>query len=441
MSEIQSPVFQKPTVDIEHHAASVALTTYTEHVSSGEALPELREKIGEYFDTHITSPFTVRTEGAVDGLQRYKGIFTNTAIEVFGPRATDATSEYNSRLGELTNILTSIDHNAGVYYEKDDVDGIFTAVAHEIFDDPAAKHQLASDAAEAYSVIQMRATEVTSIDREVSLPLLKDESGNWRVVGNQEYDNIADFKPLEVLRQDNTDKAGYGKYRFRQPIYTRSPDAMHAKEVGDGWYTSEWYQDPNYWSAQIRDVLNATVAHISRQVEQMGASVTFVTEGGVFKGTATEGTDVDTSCLVSCNSPADFAEAYEGITSQLNDCLGAIPFDVKRGPGFDITPTFFDKSTGQQYYRNDSGEFKVLNNTGTVDGNLITQVRRHEKGVMITTADGITLFRKPKSYDNKSSVDISISPNGTVRQVSRPLTSPRPATADTNIHGDESEWM
>lgn len=432
MSEVPNDALHEPADGVARHAAAVALAANTEFAGSEKVSPELPEKIGEYFDNRITTPYIVRTEEAARDLQRYKDTFTETAVEVFGSRATDASGEYNPRLSELASILTSVDHNADVYYGKDDVIGIFRAVAHEIFDDPETKQQLAGDTVRPHAVIQTRAAEVTSVDREVSLPLVKDESGVWRVANNKEYGNTKDFKPLEVLRQDNADKRGYGKYRFRQPTYTRTPDALHAKKVANEWYTSEWYQDPNYWSAQVRGALAATAATANMELADIDASVMFVTEGGVFKGTATEGTDMDTSCWVSCNSPADFAEAHERITRQLADCLDSIPFDTKRGSGLEITPSLFDRSTGQQYHRNDNGEFKVLKSVNVIDDNFVTRVRQHEKGVMVTTAEGMTLFRKPKTHDNKNDVYISITPSGAVQQIVEPIVPPRTFAVNTD---------
>lgn len=438
MTENLHPIHETPPSEAARLAASAAVSASVEIPRHNEGQSaELHTKIGDYFDTHMTTPYAVITHEAESDVRQHRDIFTQTAAELFGARSIEQGGGHNPRLAELVNILASVDHNAGVYYEKDDVAGVFTAIAHELFDDPTVKQQLGGDTVRPKKVIQARAEEVTSINAERSLPLIKDESGQWRTVGDQEYSGVDDFKPLEVLRQDNADKGGYNKYRFRQPTYTRTPDTIHAKQTREGWYTSDWYQDPNYWSAQIREALVSTAASVNEQLAGTNASAMFVTEGGVFKGTATEWTDVDTNCWISCESPDLFEDAYQKVSPQLTECLDSLPFKTKRGKGSDIWPTFFDRTTGREYYRKDNGEFAVLKDNGIVDGKFVTQLRRHEKGLMVTTADGATLFRRPDSDSKDVGTYVSISPDGVVQKVAEPVVQPR-ATA-SRVDSDNAQ--
>jgi hypothetical protein len=141
------------------------------------------------------------------------------------------------------------------YYGDDDVEGIFEALGNQIVGDELFQDALlgleASDSDGLRIVIKERLKKFMSVDGGVSLALTKDRSGVWKAVDYDQIDLQTDeFKPLEVIRQDNDDKGGQSKYRFRMPTYTRNPDDLHDVKVSDGWYTSDWVREPNYWSGK-----------------------------------------------------------------------------------------------------------------------------------------------------------------------------------------------
>jgi hypothetical protein len=401
-----------------------------------DAHQELHTKIGEYFDASVTHPYVTASEEATNRMQRHKDAFAGIAMELFGQSLFSERNDHDSnpRLSELADILTSVDHNAGVYYAQDDVQGIFSTVARKVFEDDQQTGHVSST----FHEVNQRASKVTSVDHEQPLSLIKDDDTGWRLAGS-EYDAQDDFAPLEVIRQDNADKRGWGKYRFRQPMYTRQPDEVHTKQVEEGWYTSDWYKEPNYWSASIREAMHSSAVDAESQLGALDASVVFVTEGGVFKGTATAETDLDTKCIVTCRSVTDFAEVYDIMDGHIARNMSTVPFKTKRD---DMQHAYFDRATGIYYERNQEGVFKVSEATHLKDDLFIDSVRQHEKGLLVTTANTSTLFREPVEYDSKADAYVSINVRtGRVEQTDAPAPKPKPDIARGGTYTDSLDVM
>lgn len=416
-----------------------------DEVNSKEEIGEVQESDGArgyvetYFEAYVAKRVSETNTDASERLQEYKSLFSHTAATLFEGSLREG-EESNPFLNELGSILTSLDHNAGVYYSKDDIKGIFGAVARGIFDEVETKRQVEDGGQPLDSILDSRVETVTSLNHETSLPLVKDKSGAWRVADAREYEQGEDFTPLEVLRVDNVDKGGWNKYRFRAPTYTHTPNAEYSKQVADGWYTSEWYQDPNYWSAQVRDAIAHAAHEIGEQLVNTDTSVMFVTEGGVFKGASTAGTDLDTECRIVCSSPVSFEQAYQVVSQELAIRGKDVPFHLKGEGMSGIRSVFYDRSSGRCFYRDDAGEYRSFH-AETIEGGVMTDpLGKHEKGVMVTTADHTVLYRKPKEFDNKEVIHIAISTDsGEVRRIAnRPQPGQNTGTLDPEPPND---WL
>lgn len=428
-------------------AAQQATATTESKGGSGENVSDRRADIAAFYDRLIATP-SMRSPDGAENLEKYKGAYTDLATSLFDGdllgKKEAYERDYNPLLSELGSILASLDHNAGVYYASEDVESLFGAIAHGIFDDEPTKKQLSdidpTDTQALRDVIEARFKAVSSVNKETALALVRSE-GEWKVADAREYSQAEDFVPLEALRQDNADKSGWSKYRFRAPTYTRQRTDAHHKEVADGWYASEWHEEPNYWSAQVRETLAVAAREIGEQLKGSSASVVFVAEGGVFKGTATAGTDLDTDCKIICDSKEEFEQTYQVVSRDLSDRVDALPFGVKKTDTPSISISFYDRSSGIAYYRDGDGVYRGLRTDALEDGEVVDEVvRRHEKGVFVATPQQVTLFRKPKELDNKGEVGTAISiDSGEVRQT--PVRTPSPVAAPKQENKTYNDWI
>jgi hypothetical protein len=153
---------------------------------------------------------------------------------------------------------------------------------------------------------------------------------------------------------------------------------------------------------------------MGEQLAGTNTDVVLVTEGGVFKGTSTAGTDLDTTYNVICDSPADFEHAYQMASKAFDTSMRQLPFSTKK-PGLSVG--FYDRTTEKTYHRTETGGYKAHTDGSLENGKIVKTVRHHEKGVVITTPNTRVLFRKPKELEGES-VRIGISPNaGEIQQL------------------------
>jgi hypothetical protein len=391
-------------------------------IEAHEYQDPLQAGLSDYFEDYLSGPCRDPKMADDDKTQKYQRTLTETALNLFSRDSLeppDSLMKYNPLLYELGHMLTSIDHNAGIYYSDADVEGIFRAVAQGFFANENTQHRLQDQPSLLGDIVTDRASEVSSVGKEVALAVIKNESGEWVTVGAQQYNQTKDFTPLEVMRQDNVDKAGWNKYRIRAPKYTRHSDDMYNKPVGDGWYTSEWYKDPNYWSATIRSAILDAAGNIDEKLAGTNMAAIFSTEGGVFKGTATPGTDLDTVCRVVCDSSADFEKAHAVISQNLTSNVDTLPFPTKGEDIAAITITYIDRTSGESFYRQDSnGEYHSFGTRDFEDEQLYQTVRKHEKGMMVIAHGNVMLYRKPPDLDDKETVTIAVSTkNGEAHRV------------------------
>lgn len=384
-------------------------------------------KLSSYTAKYMTNPYRGNLATDAGKAEKYSSALCDFAVRHLDlnllMQDRYSSQEYNPVLDELGGLITSFDHNAGIYYEADDVIELFEVIAGSLVKNPDTqeKLRLASESGNVKdfdSAFKDRVEQSFSLDRNVTMAVIKDEEGEWRVVDEREYGSNEDFAPLEIIRQDNADKAGDKKYRFRSTAYTRHQDELHDKEVADGWYTSDWIDEPTYWAKQIRHTLVNGLAAIAEQLDGSGIDLALITEGGVLKGTSTAGTDLDTTCLVLADSETDFDTAYEALAPTFKNELGKLPFNLKNDEG--VGSYFMNRTTGRIYFRNSSsGEYMESDWDMLFDGNYIFEIRKHEKGVGVTTQRGFLPFKKPKTVgtDDRAYASINIA-TGNVSELS-----------------------
>ncbi|TXG78131.1 hypothetical protein E6P97_00325 [Patescibacteria group bacterium] len=371
----------------------------------GETTDNPRAILGAYFDRYMANPHFGRMADDPEKMVAYRDMFTGFLTTAFNPdliaQKPWPDQDFYPAVNEFAGMLASIHHNAGVYYGAADVPGIFLAVANDVVDDELFQQDMGTvttgrDAIGLSGALRSCLKRKMSIDSETVLALVKAEDGQWVALEKADVGEPDKISPLEVIRQDNDDKEGWNKYRFRQPVYVRSKDEAHPREVADGWYASEWHMDPNYWSAELRNMLVTTAEDIDDRLEGIGAHVVMITEGGILKGTSTTETDMDTECIVVCDSTEDFVRAGKVAATVFAASFAGLPFPTKHG---EISPRFFDRSDGKIYFCREEGEYSASKFGEIFKGRYVFGVRKNEKGVGVTTSRGFSPHRKSKEAD------------------------------------------
>lgn len=378
-------------------------------------LNDLTSNVEAYFDRFMADPNWGNLSGGDATRVEHGKVFSGVVAQHFDldllaqERVTG--QEYNPILIELGSIMASIDHNAGIYYSSDEVDQLFEVMANHILDDDSLKDKLqqatvAGSTAEMDKAFKDRITGLVSLDREQSLAVVNSETG-WRVADGREYDGLQDFSPLEIIRQDNPDKSGWNKYRFRQADYTRQQDELHSQQVADGWFASNWIDQPNYWSGRIRNVLTEVAAEAAGRLQITGTDMIMITEGGVLKGTSTSGTDIDTSCIVIGDLSTSFGNAQKILQDVFIEKKDSLPFHLKKDQNLD--PVFCDRSTGQTYnYNPKTGNYWAYSSNRLQEGRYVFNIRTNEKGIGLTGSEGFKTYKKPAGQDPNLPVYVSV---------------------------------
>lgn len=346
--------------------------------------------------------------------------------------------ESNPVLAELFNIYTSMVHNQGPYYSAKDIPGMFRAVASEIFsqdfqiqimhvlDEPESLEYTADDfklqellgympekksskPGRIWKLIEKRMEGLSSLESGVSIAVRRTDDGYQRTV-RADTSDMTSIEVLEWIRQGNADKAGPNKYRVRSATYRREPDPENSWRTLDGWFTNHWYEKPNYWTTHVRNAMADIAGAIHSDVPD--ADIVFIGEGGIFKGTMTPGTDVDTSCYIFCNSVDQFEQIYSRLEELYTTATGNLAFTLKEHEM--LRPRFFDRSSGSSYWRRERGEYRL-----DIDPDMSREmiqycVRNKEQGIILFKNDQVIVYPKPEELRQKawyvqiSSVDLSV---------------------------------
>lgn len=322
-------------------------------------VPEAKKIVEAENSEKIVEEFCDKKEVKPEHRER----FLLTAEKLFGELVARCNYKYSEKnvyhplLNELNSILASIQHNSGVNYEDEDVLQIFEVLSEELLRDLSGvvKPLLKPDKPlnESYEI-------KLAIDEQIQLICSESEDRSITIEKGQEWKKVSQKESpepkgnrLEFIRKDAQDKADWRKYRVRK---------VDSKD------SQSWEKSPNYWSKELRDML----IDISTTAEEQELNIMLVSEGGIYKGTSTAGTDLDTHCFIFCaEEERDQVRAeLEKIYTQRQSRL---PFKVS--------------DQAHLWY---SGEDE---NTREVSFEL----RRPEKGITIIKNGELNLYKKPEN--------------------------------------------
>gem|GEM_PF-3214456 len=219
------------------------------------------------------------------------------------------TGDWNPVLNEVWSVYASMVHNVGAGYGREDVEDLSKVLLNAYFKS-AKPHIEAFAFHEEYGGIQdfghMYSGPVAVVKvggRFVDLSLAS-------VEGNK-------VEGLEFRRKRNPDKSGFDKYRVRDAVFTRDDGTAgeQAYRPAPGWTAEDWISRPSRATVKMRACIFETVDYLRKQ----GIKAFSVSEGGAFKGTATEGTDVDTVIYVEGGKHSDrlFMDAEKEFERQM----------------------------------------------------------------------------------------------------------------------------
>lgn len=369
--------------------------------------------------SHIASAFFDKALGRqylqVDPAQmaQYKQTFVNfyqgnmgQLLELTG---NTMPGQENPLLEEAFSILSSLERNKGPYYQTEDITPLFGVLASYLLANDRFISQIRSIATEPMAIrdlVNQQCREYSSVVYETALPLVKKEDGSWLVAEPDFFKNVQQdaISVLEVMRQDNQDKSGSNKYRFRQAEYVRNQDQEHPKGTRFSWSTTHWYDEPNFWAGHLRGALVNFSGEVKKRFANQEVSVVTISMGGIAKGTATRETDIDTVCYIFYKDSQLLAELPGRIQGVFAEQLTQLPFPIKEGEG--LTLRFVNADTKEVVYEAGDGQFVPVGQTERVDAEnrIRYDISSSEIGVYITE-DGVSkTFIKPEGnfYKNMS---------------------------------------
>ncbi len=390
--------------------------------------PFTQQLIRKVFSENTIGRFAEFTHHSPAQLQTYEQAFDQTLTGILSVAPKDLLqkqSDIELIARECFDILASVDWNKDVYYKSDDVLPIFSTISRHLFTPEKLtmllrKMRYNSEIQKSYGMIgnfpsnkvilENEIQKVTTIQDEKSLGLIKTDDA-WEIASSEYLHELKQVRQgvLEWVRQDNPDKVGKKKYRVRRTVYTQIPDDLHDDEFIQGWYKSKWNIEPNFWSTQIRDLISQ-VAQTSQRSVAGTTSAVFITEGGAFKGTSTSETDIDTTCLVACDSPAEFFKAFTTISQIFSEKREKLPFGIVDNEPLRFL--FCNTYSHDVYSALPDGTIRQLKYDKMNErGMLPYTLRAGEPGVVITSQTGTQILPKDDSIKNEE-VKVFVSLDG-----------------------------
>lgn len=277
---------------------------------------------------------------------------------------------------ELDSIELSVRHNIGPYFDDFEVELIASQLFQQIFQNIQTHFKKSSHDVSLSSDDQFE----KFIQSQASLDLnnfLSIQRGNSRV--------------LQVVRQDNKDKWGAGKYRSRE---------IDKSELG-----ATWVDKPSYWSEKLRSALQSISTHISISFPK--SKILFISEGGIYKGTATSGTDIDTEVYIYGINSKELGEIYKELERVFYQEISKLGFNIKSGEK--LRYRFYSLENGQVLSMNDDQEFEPAKFSFTKFGNPPeVRIRKKEKGLYVLSGDQTKLHSKSISSEGDEFLVISL---------------------------------
>ncbi|MCA9408424.1 MAG: hypothetical protein KC733_07030, partial [Candidatus Omnitrophica bacterium] len=275
--------------------------------------------------------------------------------------SSENSAPWNHVLSELYSVYASVYHNQGPLYSQQEVPYIAETILKELANKDILKNLTVKES-RGYDFMKRLRKEI-NVENPVAFVRLED----GKLVPFTEIQTLLkenNLKVIEFASKENLDKSGSMQYRVREVSYLneKNKDLPSLVDAQGGYLKQNWPEAPSPWTANLRQVLAETAFWLKTE----NPNFVFVSEGGLYKGTMTEGTDIDTTLYIQGNEDPVLREKIENV---FNQKMNERNLKFKRNSSF---IRFVDKNIPE----------------------ITFAIREKEKGLLVTTPEGQQLIEK-----------------------------------------------
>ena len=274
----------------------------------------------------------------------------------FWHRYEESGYSVNMIMREFFGAYASVIHNSGPLYNETESPVVAQLIIDELSKLPAFENAKVPKNASDYTGFKTAEARAQS-NYKNPIKLIRKPDGTIVTLDTaMDLLNSEDeLKVLEFCTKENLDKGGQKQYRVREVSYHKSlppelenPQTTQADDIE--FFKADWHQKPTEWTKRFRKSLR----DLSVYIESLEIEAVVVTEGGGFKGTMTNDTDIDTYVHIIGEETEDIKTKIQKEFDELNKQNN---FDTHEGLRFKFH---------------------------TPDNPIIAEIRKHERGILVT---------------------------------------------------------
>ncbi len=233
-----------------------------------------------------------------------------------------------------------------------------------------------------------------------------------------------DHEVLEICSKENPDKTGRNQFRVRETTYYhRKPEGHGFVSTPEGFFKKDWPYDPSIWTNHVRGVLR----DIAQLLDSTGRDFLLESEGGLYKGTMTGQTDIDTILFIDLSGlesgavgTGRISGAYEKMRGDWQRKDPGLLAGVEEKVAYRMQYWNFNSEAERVFWKELNTVFMLMCVDAGVgmpsealragilpaDGKIAAEIRNNERGLLITTAH--TQYPLPKIGAGKETVIFDI---------------------------------
>ena len=282
----------------------------------------------------------------------------------------ESVPAWHPLLAELFSTYSSFLSQAGEYYSSEDAGILYALAIRHIESSEFIRRMRTSDVRGEFKA---RYRRNYNVDNPIAMVRI---SGGYELFDKEKTPRTESFKVLEFANKENPDKLGAKLFRVRETTYSsqKPADALRTREPAEGLYAPDWTNDPSVWTARVRD----SIIELIGKLRDEGIQSMAIGEGGIFKGTMVNGTDLDTNLFIVGEPDEQIRQRIEASFSSILEAKG-----VKLSEAPRLVFIAPDSET------------------------VSYEIRRDERGVFIVTPTGQTSFHYKMLKTESITVNLS----------------------------------
>ncbi|MBU3759575.1 MAG: hypothetical protein FGM27_06550 [Candidatus Omnitrophica bacterium] len=282
----------------------------------------------------------------------------------------ESVPAWHPLLAELFSTYSSFLSQAGEYYSSEDAGILYALAIRHIESSEFIQRMRTSDVRGEFKA---RYRRNYNVDNPIAMVRI---SGGYELFDKEKTPRAESFKVLEFANKENPDKLGAKLFRVRETTYSsqKPADALRTREPAEGLYAPDWTNDPSVWTARVRD----SIVELIGKLRAEGIQSMAIGEGGIFKGTMVNDTDLDTNLFIVGEPDEPIRQRIEASFSSILEAKG-----VKLSEAPRLVFIAPDSET------------------------VSYEIRRDERGVFIVTPTGQTSFHYKMMKTESITVNLS----------------------------------